>query len=76
MKARERKELLDALAMNYLGEKRNNQVFGRENSQGYSIALGKLLGACMALNLDFEENDKGINIITQGRRKVVTTIEE
>lgn len=70
-----RKELLNALAFNYLREKENNMVFDRENSQGYLIALGKLQGACMALNLDFEETDKGITIVTQNRRKIVTSIE-
>jgi hypothetical protein len=42
MRARDRKELLDALATTYLREKENNMVFERENSQGYTLASGKL----------------------------------
>ncbi|QUH20420.1 hypothetical protein [Alkaliphilus sp. B6464] len=76
MDARSRKELLDALAINYLCEKENNTVFERENSQGYSLALGKFQGACMALNLDFEESENGIVIVTQGARKVISAIKK
>lgn len=74
MNKRERKELMDALATNYLCEKRNNHVWQRENSVGYSIAFGKLQGACMALNLEFEENEKGVFVLTRNRRNVITTI--
>lgn len=70
-----RQELVKVLAQNYLSEKENDKVWQREHSTSYMLALGKLQGACMALNLDFEENQKGISIVTQCRRKVIATIE-
>lgn len=72
----ERKELLTALSINYLNEKENDRAWQRERSTSHVMALGKLQGACMALNLDFEESNKGICIVTQIRRKVITTIEK
>lgn len=70
----EREKLLVALAFNYLREKENDIVWQRERSTSHAIALGKLQGACMALNLDYEENVEGISIVTQSRRKVIATV--
>lgn len=75
MNAMEREELLYLLVSNYFYEKENNIVWQRENSTGFSIALGKLQGACMALNLDFEEKENEIVLFTQTSRKVVMTVE-
>ena len=72
----DRKELLEALALNYIVTKENNIVFEREDSNSYAIALGKLQGACMALNLDFEETERDLTIVTQSRRKVIAKIDK
>ncbi len=72
----DRKSLLEALVQNYLSEQENNKVQQRENSDGYSIALGKLIGACMALNLELEETDKAINILTRNRKKMIVKLEK
>jgi len=72
----ERKELMDTLATIYITEKRNSQVYEREESRGYYIALGKLQGACMALNLDFHETNKGLAIFTRSRRKIIVNIKK
>lgn len=72
----ERKELLTALAINYLAEKEQDRVYQREISTPHAMALGKFLGACMVLNLDFEENEKGITIVTHIKRKVIAMVED
>jgi len=74
MKTSERKEFMDALATNYISEKVNSQVHGREQSREYYIALGKLSGACMALKLDYTETDKDLTIFTIERRNFITKV--
>jgi len=74
MTTSERKELIDTLATIYIAEKRNSQVYGRDESRGYYIALGKLQGACMALNLNFSETEDGLLVFTNGQKKIVTII--
>lgn len=74
MTTSERKELIEALAQIYLCEKANNKVYQRESSQGYSIALGKLQGACMALKLDFEETKDSLSVFTRGKKKIITKV--
>ncbi|MCT8978288.1 hypothetical protein N4T77_17000 [Clostridium sp. CX1] len=71
----EREELMYALAFNYLTEKMNDKVWQRERSQGYSMALGKLQGACMALKLDFSETENSVIVFTANREKLVTKVE-
>ncbi|WP_232698616.1 hypothetical protein [Brevibacillus daliensis] len=75
MTSSERKVLLDALALNYLIEKENSRVWQREKSSSYSKAQGELQGACMALNLDFEEQDGTLTIYTRNRRKIVAKVD-
>lgn len=75
MTTSKREELIYILAQNYLLEKVRNKVFQRENSESYTYAKGQLTGACMALNLDFEETNERIVIFTQGRKKYVTKVE-
>ncbi|CAI8947936.1 conserved hypothetical protein [Brevibacillus sp. IT-7CA2] len=70
-----RQDLLNGLAQNYLIEKEKNKIWNRENSSSYSIAQGQLTGACMALNLDFEESDRTVTIFTRDRKRVVTKME-
>lgn len=72
----EKKDLLDILAQNYIYQKEQDKVWQREHGETYTLALGKLRGACMALKLDFEETDKDLTILTQNRRKTVTKIEK
>ena len=52
MKAEEKRDLLFSLADAYVSEQSKNRVFGRENAEGYSMAKGKLIGACMAFEID------------------------
>lgn len=70
----ERKELIDALAQNYIYEKAQNEVWQRENGYAYTLAFGKLQGTCMALQLDFEETQNCFTVFTRGKRKVITKI--
>jgi len=72
----ERKELLEILVLNYLYAKEQNIVFQRENDNSYAIALGKLQGVCMALNLDFEETENNVMVFTNSKKKIVTKIEK
>ena len=71
----ERKELIDTLAIIYISEKENSRVWGREQSSGYYIALGKLQGACMAFRLDFTETEKCLVVTTRSERNIVTKID-
>jgi len=70
----ERKQLIDDLIYNYLSEKANNKVHQRERSQGLSMALGKLIGVCMAFKLDIEETKESVTILTREKKKIVTKI--
>ena len=76
MTTSERDELIYSLAIDYIAEKENCQVFLREKSSGYYIALGKLSGACMVLNLDFTESEDDLTVFTNIQRKIVIKIEK
>ncbi|MDC0764275.1 hypothetical protein POF51_26500 [Brevibacillus sp. AG] len=75
MTSSERKQLLDDLAIDFLIEKEKNIVWGREPSESYTFTKGKLVGACTALGLNFEESDGILTIFTRERRKIVTQVE-
>lgn len=74
MTASERKELIYTLALNYLLEKENKKVWQREDNIGFTMARGKLTGACMAFELDYEEAENSLTIFTRGKKKVVTKV--
>jgi len=63
----EKKDLISALAQNYLFEKENDQVWQREHSFAYAMSLGKLLGACSALGYELEETKDYLTIISKKR---------
>lgn len=75
MNSADRKVLIQTLVQDYLAEQERNRVFNRENSTGYSIATGKLVGACTAFNLDFEETETGVTVFTQSRKKIICSVE-
>lgn len=75
MGANDRVEILQTLAITYLREKENSKVWHKDHSRGCLLALGKLQGACMAFDLDFEEVETGIVIFTRNRRKTVVNVE-
>jgi predicted hydrocarbon binding protein len=72
----ERKELLDILIQKYIDEKNYNKVWQREESTGLTLALGKLLGACMAFKYDFEETENFLTIFTRNKRKIILKIKK
>lgn len=74
MNVRERAEMMQTLAITYLREKELSKVWQRDDSRSCLLSSGKLQGACMALDLDFEESDKGIVIFTRSRRKSVVSV--
>ena len=71
MNKKDRHDLLVGLVFNYITRKHENQVHLRENNSSYMLAKGELLGACMALELDIEEQDGYITLLTRDKRKVV-----
>ena len=48
LRATERNECLYSLVYQYVAEKNQNKVYGRENSSALEYAKGKLVGFCMA----------------------------
>ena len=76
MKSCDRDELIYALAFQYLGEKANDFVWQRERGEGYCFALGKLLGACTAFDLELEETDEYVSIFTRKNKKIIVKLEQ
>ncbi len=60
-------ELLEILILNYQYEKANDKVWMREHTYSSGIALGKLMGATMALNLDIDFTAESITITKKGK---------
>jgi hypothetical protein len=75
MTSRERHELIAMLVQNYVIEKERCKVWDREITSSYAIAQGQLQGACMALNLDFEESQNVLTVYTNDNRKIVLTVD-
>lgn len=75
MTSLERRDLMYALGLKYLIEKEKNQVYQRENSDSYTYSKGQLTGACMALELSFEETKNGLIIFTENKKKRIVKIE-
>lgn len=76
MRAKEKRDLLFSLADAYVSEQSKNRVFGRENAEGYSIAKGKLIGACMAFEVDIEENAKEVCLFSRAGRYILHVAKE
>lgn len=74
MKSKEKQDLLFALADSYVSEQDKNKVFGRENSESYSVAKGKLIGACMALGVNIEEDDNSVILNSQSGKYILRVI--
>lgn len=74
MDIRDRKDFMNSLIIDYIKEREINKVWQRENSSGYSIAIGKLQGACMALSLDYTETEDKITLFTASKKKIITVI--
>lgn len=74
MKAKEKRDLLFSLADTYVIEQSKNKVFGRENSESYSVAKGKLIGACMALGVNIEEDDNSVILNSQSGKYILRVI--
>lgn len=72
----DRKVLIQTLVQTYLIEKEQNQVSLRENSTAYSFATGKLIGACTAFKLDFEETENDVTVFTQSSKKIVCRMQK
>lgn len=71
MKAKEKRDLLFSLTDTYVIEQNKNKVFDRENAEGYSVAKGKLIGACMAFEVDITENDGGVWLHSRAGRYIL-----
>ncbi len=70
-----RKIVIEALLINYLQARENNNIRGlREDSANFLMGLGELKGACMALELDWEETDTYLTVFTQKRKKIIVKI--
>jgi hypothetical protein len=69
----DKKELIGILVQDYVAEREKNKVWGRENSSSYTFTKGKLVGACMALELEIEETKNFL--IIKSRKKTITKIE-
>lgn len=76
MKIQERKELLYILIQDYLYHKDWDKGWQKEASPSHMIALGKLQGVCMALNLDFKETEKEFIVYIKDKRKVIIKVEK
>lgn len=76
VKAEEKRDLLFSLADAYVSEQSKNRVFGRENAEGYSMAKGKLIGACMAFEIDIKENDKEVCLFSRAGRYILHIVKE
>lgn len=72
MIASDRNRMLYVLAQNYVLDKNNSKVFGRESSASYYHSLGMLQGACMAFECDINETDTQIDIVTRKGKRLVT----
>lgn len=68
MTARNRNEFLLFLVRDFICLKKETLVWAREDASGVLLAYGKLLGACMALELDYTETDTTCLIKSRGRR--------
>ena len=71
MKQEERNDIMFALIQAYLYAKESSKVWGREIDNSYSYARGRLSGACMAFELDYEETELHITMFTQKSQKAV-----
>lgn len=58
----DKKDLIESCLNQYLGEKENNKVYGRENSEAYTYAKGKLIGVLTAFELDMVESSSHISV--------------
>jgi hypothetical protein len=67
----ERKDLLYALVSNYIIESEKNEVYNRENATSYTYSKGVLVGACMALGLDLEEDSNSLTIVSGKKKKII-----
>ena len=65
MNVRMRNNLLHDLILNYVLDKNRNKVWLSENDSSYMHSLGMLQGALMAFQLDFNETEDAVNIVTQ-----------
>lgn len=62
LRATERNECLYSLVYQYVAEKNQNKVYGRENSSALEYAKGKLVGFCMAYEYNINEVQNFIQI--------------
>lgn len=74
MDAKDRNELLRILIKDYIYYKEQSKVFQREEPSNYYIALGKLNGFCMALDLDIGEDNTSVWIETREQKKVIVKV--
>lgn len=62
LRTKERNECLYSLVYQYIAEKNQNKVYGRENSSALEYAKGKLVGFCMAYEYNINEVQNFIQI--------------
>lgn len=74
MNAKERNDCLYGLLEQYIGTKQQNEVYGRENSEAYTYAKGKLVGFCTAFGYEIKETEKGIWIHSCNGRYITRMI--
>jgi len=71
VEASERNDILYALLQNYCHEQKRNIVWQRENAESYAGARGKLIGACIAFELDIVETSDYCSVETRKGREIL-----
>ena len=68
LRTKERNECLYSLVYQYIAEKNQNEVYGRENSSALEYAKGKLVGFCTAYEYSINEVQNFIQIESKAWR--------
>ena len=71
LSTKERNECLYSLVYQYIAEKNQNKVYGRENSSALEYAKGKLVGFCTAYKYNINEVQNSIQIESESGRTLL-----